>query len=84
MKPKDGTPPFCVNASDYDRYWEYDSDENYTTDIRALSDFDLHTREQRLEPQHLPDTRFLLTSHRPLEEVTRLRGFIVGGADTII
>ena len=54
--------------------------------IQALSDFDLHTQEQKLEPQHLPDTRFLLISYQPVKTDTRQqhRGFMVDGADTII
>ena len=85
MKPKDGTPPFYINTSYRAAYLEYDSDDDYTADIEALMDFDLRTGEQKLEPQHLPDTRFVLTSYQPAKKKDKpYHTVMVNDADTII
>ncbi|KAK3722246.1 hypothetical protein LTR37_002679 [Vermiconidia calcicola] len=80
LRPRDGTPTFWATARCDDE--GYNSDDEWTTPMHILKDFDLSTGWQRA----VLSNRFRLPKYRPSAKPmkTARRGFMMKNADTII
>ncbi|KAK3718233.1 hypothetical protein LTR37_005348 [Vermiconidia calcicola] len=84
LRPRDGTPTFWATARCDEE--GYSSDDEWTTSMHILKDFDLSTGWQRADRVSIPNNRFLLPEYRPPAKPmkTARRGFMMEDADTII